>query len=183
MARPRKDASTLSKSAIFRAALILIQEGGEEGVTFRALAKALDVTPMAVSYHVGSRKALLAQLISDAFQGVDAPAEGGEAADRLRALMLRYCRLAMDHSALITVMLRDPLMMGPELTGFTDRVRAETRLLNGGDAGDVLLNLVIDYAHGFIFAMASAPPEYDLGEDDFLRSLDWVLGKVDGAAG
>lgn len=179
MARPRKDATILSKGSVLRAASDLIREGGEGAATFRALAKVLGVTPMAASYHVGSREQLLRDLIVQAFRGLDADVEGDTAACRLRALMQRYFRMAQDHIGLVTVILRDPSLMSDELVGFTKRVRVETQVLNDGDAEDVLLNLVIDYAHGFIFSVTSAPVGSDLGEDDFLRSLDWVLGKVE----
>lgn len=156
----------------------IVRTGGVEAVSFRVLAKELGVTPMAVRYHVGSRDQMIADLIEQAFADIALEPPEGTPGQRLRHLLLSYCDLAVANSKLVQSMLQDPAKMPDALTRFTDMVRRETRRLNDGDEADVMLNLVIDYIHGFVFVAAAAPAQTPLARADCARSLDWLLEKV-----
>ncbi|WP_162932942.1 TetR/AcrR family transcriptional regulator [Roseovarius sp. EL26] len=173
--RPSKTADRLHKTDILKAACSILNDKGEGALTFRALATKLGVTPMAVTYHIGTRHQLLEALITDAFAGLVSPAKGATPALRLRDLLLRYCEMALSHAALIRCILQTPTLMSDDLIRYTELVRIETRMLNDGDPQDVMLNLLIDYTHGFIFSAIAAPADIAPGLAMYERSLDWAL--------
>ncbi|MEJ2229386.1 MAG: TetR/AcrR family transcriptional regulator, partial [Alphaproteobacteria bacterium] len=56
--RPQKGTQPLTKDQILSAALLRMRQGGLEAISFRRLADALGVSPMAIKYHVGSQQDL-----------------------------------------------------------------------------------------------------------------------------
>lgn len=173
--RPGKGADRLNKADILKAARAILEDKGEEALTFRTLATKLNVTPMAVAYHSGTRHQLLEALIAGAFSTVTSPATGSTPTERLRDLLLRYCTLALNHAALIRCILHTPTLMSNDLVRYTELVRVETQALNAGDPKDVMLNLLIDYTHGFIFSAVAAPSDIAPTLAMYENSLDWVL--------
>lgn len=174
--RPAKGSWALSKKRILVAALPLIQKEGIEAVSFRRLADCLGVTPMAVKYHVGDRREMLTALVDRAFQNTLGTIEGDHPVERLRYILSCYCARALENANLVRCILHDTSLMSGEIIAITKEIRKNTRLLNDGDPQDVMLNLLVDYTHGFVFSAIATPPEYSLTQDDFQRSVDWVLG-------
>lgn len=162
-----------------------MDEEGEQAVTFRALAQKMSVTAMAVKYHVGSRRQMLENLVTEVFAEVGRAPMGDSASKRIRNLLRSYCETAIEHAGLVQCVLKDPSLMSEELKRLTENLRRETQALNAGDMHDIMLKLIVDYTHGFVFAAANAPKEMGLSVEDFLCSLDWLLDKVNdaGAAG
>ncbi|MEP3277678.1 MAG: hypothetical protein ABJN26_13775 [Stappiaceae bacterium] len=183
--RPGKDTTTVDKSNVLKCAMGIINQEGVDALSFRVLAKKLGVTAMAVRYHVGSRDQMIADLIELAFAGVDEEPPAAQRREtpgqRLRYLLLKYCDRALERAELVRCILRDPTKMPTSLVRLTDLIRCETRTLNDGDDGDVMLNLMIDYVHGFVFAAISAPAHMTLTNEDCARSLDWLLERVERA--
>ncbi|MEH6404405.1 MAG: hypothetical protein V7750_13590 [Sneathiella sp.] len=173
--RPKKTATTLSKDLIFAKALEIIQAQGEKALSFRILAEKLGVSPMAVSYHVGSRREMLQNIIKIAFSSIACDPVGETPEERIKFLLLKYCDLAIEHANLVQCILRDPSLMTEDLVQLTSMIRKETQVLNKGDKQDVMLNLIVDYTHGFMFSAAAAPQDLKLLTTDYKRSLDWVL--------
>lgn len=173
--RPRRSQSKLSKLQIVKKANEVAKSEGLAACTFRRLAGELGVTAMAVSYHVSTRRDLLLSMIDDAFAPLNAPPETQMPKWRLKELLLRYVEISQDHGHLVQATLQDPSLMQRHLEQFTNQLRANTQLLNAGDANDVLLNLLVDYSHGHIFAVAAAADGQGPSSEDFQRSLDWVL--------
>jgi hypothetical protein len=132
---------------------------------------------MAIKYHVGGQQDLLAALVELAFRGALCVDEDRESTRRLKHILSRYCARALDNANLVRCILRDTSLMSDEIVAITEEVRKNTRLLNDGDPNDVMLNLLVDYTHGFVFAAAAAEKK---GEgptmEDFLRSIEWILG-------
>jgi AcrR family transcriptional regulator len=172
--RPQKDAQALSKQQVLSLALPLIQKDGTEAISFRLLAELLDVTPMAVKYHVGDKHNMLCELVEMAFKETVGVIEGESPTARLRSVLSRYCARAIQHANLVRCMLDDQSLMSAEIKLMTQEVRKCTRHLNYGDAQDTLLNLLVDYTHGFVFSTA-ASAEVTPTHEDFMRSLDWLL--------
>ncbi len=168
--RPHKHADAIDKAAILSCAAAVIEEGGLDALSFRALAVRLGVTPMAVSYHVGSRDQMIADLIAQSFEGVASDVPEGTPSEKLRFLLLRYCEVALAHSSLVRCMLSDPKKIPEAVQQLSELVRQQTRSLNDGDKGDVMLNLLIDYTHGFVFSAAAAPPQIKLTLDDCAKA-------------
>ena len=159
MGRPPKGSRTLSKNDVLEKALQLLDEGGSKALTFKALAAALGVTPMAVAHHAGTRDEMIASLVAIAFEGADAPSEAATPKLRLRGLMTRYCAQVTRHPELAKCILENPSLIGP----CPDRADAAHRGGNCTAAGvtgaeaRTLLCLLVDYTHGFAFAAAAAP--------------------------
>lgn len=172
--RPSKDAQALSKQQVLSLALSLIQKGGVEAISFRLLAERLDVTPMAVKYHVGDKHSMLRELIEMAFKETVGVIHEESSTERLRNILSRYCARAIQHANLVRCILDDPSLMSAEIELVTEEVRKCTRHLNNGDAQDTMLNLLVDYTHGFVFSTA-ASSEITPTHEDFMCSLDWVL--------
>lgn len=169
MGRPRKGHG-ITRDGVLEAALGLLDEGGVEAVSFRALAARLGVTAMAVTHHTGNRQALFAALVAQVFDGVGAPVEGDGPIDRLARLMRRYMSCVLRHPALVQAVLKDQALIAGELQRLTARLDAEVRALGGGGMREV--GVLIDHAHGFAFSAAAAP---GLDLADYLDALDWLL--------
>lgn len=150
-------------------------QSGVEAVSFRKLAEALDATPMAIKYHVGSKQELLKSLVEVAFSGVADGGAGDTPQDRLRSALALYCDRALENANLIRCILGDTSLMSRDIIELTDNLRLDTCLLNKGDQDDVMLNLLVDYTHGFVFAAASASSDNCPTVEGYLRSLDWIL--------
>jgi AcrR family transcriptional regulator len=152
---------------------------GLDACSFRRLAAELDVTAMAVSYHVSTRRDLLLAMINLAFAELNSPLESDTSKERLRELLIRYVQFGEEYTYLVRAALQDPYLMQAQLLEFTNALRMETQAVNSGDNADELLNLLVDYAHGHIFAVAAAPKGEGPDLATFLRSLDWVLDRLD----
>ncbi|UWQ25233.1 TetR family transcriptional regulator [Leisingera aquaemixtae] len=179
MGRPPKGSRTLSKDDVLRQALQLLDTAGSKALTFKALAEALGVTPMAVAHHAGTRDEMIASLVATAFEGSDTPSMAATPKLRLRDLMTRYCAQVTRHPELAKCILENPSLIGPSLTGLTQLIEAEIAAagVTGAEARP-LLCLIVDYTHGFAFAAAAAPGEA-LKIDDFTPALDWVLDRIE----
>ncbi|RKQ89598.1 TetR/AcrR family transcriptional regulator [Maricaulis maris] len=174
--RPQKGTQTLAKDQILSAALLRMRQGGLEAISFRRLANALGVSPMAIKYHVGGQQDLLAALVELAFKGTLAVDEDRKSTKRLKHILSLYCARALDNANLVRCILGDPSLMSNEIVAITEEIRKNTRLLNDGDPNDVMLNLLVDYTHGFVFAAAAAKNGKGPTLEDFLRSIEWVIG-------
>jgi AcrR family transcriptional regulator len=173
--RPRRSQSNLSKLQIVKKANEVAKSEGLSACTFRRLAGELGVTAMAVSYHVSTRRNLLLSMIDDVFAPLNAPLETHSPKSRLKELLFRYVEIGQAYGHLVHATLQDPSLMQRRLKQFTNQLRAETQLLNAGDANDVLLNLLVDYTHGHMFAVAAATDGQGPKLEVFQRSLDWIL--------
>ena len=175
--RPRKSDSKLSKQSIIAVALPIVQRDGVDALSFRALADQLGVTPMAVTYHSGSKTKLLADLVEAAFKDALGEIAGQTATERARLILARYCKCAMRNAHLLRAVLGDTSLMGPALHQITETLSQNTKALDDGDEGDVLLHLLVDYTHGFVLS-ATASDDNPLSPDDFLRGLNWILDRA-----
>ena len=178
--RPSKASQRLSKQLILRTALPIVQEHGVDALSFRVLADKLSVTPMAITYHSGSKQQLLADLIDIAFAGISKTTTEQDPAERARSILRNYCTSALKNANLLRAMLEDGSLLNDELAKMVAELKANTQQLANSDDGDVLVHLLIDYTHGFVLA-AAADENNPLTIDDFLRGIDWVLSQATGA--
>jgi AcrR family transcriptional regulator len=81
----------LDPGRIAAAALAIADERGAAGVTMRAVAEALDVTPMALYYHVADKTALVGLVVDLAVREVPLPEPSGDWRDDLW-VMARWMR-------------------------------------------------------------------------------------------
>ena len=179
--RPQKAKQRLSKQIILQSALPIVQEQGAEALTFRGLAERLGVTPMAVAYHSGSKRDLLADLVDFAFEGTLDGLRSVPPKAHARAILRAYYLRARLNANLLRAVLEDTSLMGSVLVEITDELNACTRKLDGKD-DNVLLHLLIDYTHGFVLSAASGQGNL-LTVDGYLRGIDWILARTGGPLG
>lgn len=74
----------LSREQVLRAAVVLADERGAEGLTMRKLAKELGVEAMSLYNHVTSKDDLLDGMVDIVFGEIEAPAAGGDWKAELR---------------------------------------------------------------------------------------------------
>jgi TetR/AcrR family tetracycline transcriptional repressor len=105
-AKGDRAARALTEQDIVAAALVLARQVGFGGLTMRALADELDVTPMAIYYHVANKDALL-ELVTDVIlAGIQVPASDvGDWATRLRLLHRESNRVLSAYPGLEAMML------------------------------------------------------------------------------
>jgi AcrR family transcriptional regulator len=183
--RPRKDTTGLRKETVLEEALKILDAGGEPALTFRALAKELGVTAMAVSHHVGSRKEMLASLVATVYADVAKEPSDASPKERLRYVLRNYCERVIAHPHLAHCVLSDPSLMSDEISALTAKAR-ETLAALGADSSDLetRVNVVIDYTHGFALSAAAPQTPEDRSTAarpsiaEYVRGLDWLLGKV-----
>ncbi len=162
---------------ILKAALPIVQEQGAGALSFRVLADTLQVTPMAVTYHSGSKRNLMADLVELAFHNTLQGVTDDTPSARARCILNAYFKRAMLNANLLRAVLEDESLMGDELLLVTDELRACTQELDKGDLGNVLMHLLIDYTHGFVLS-ATSGGNNTLTDDDYLRGVDWILART-----
>jgi len=175
--RPQKAEQKLSKQVILQTALPLIRKDGADAVSFRGLAKQLDVTPMAVAYHVGDKRKLLADLAELAFKNTLKRVAGTTPEDRARNILRAYCARVIENAPLLRAILNDTSLIGSELKQITAALHACTRELDSNDDGQTLLFLLIDYTHGFALSAASGENN-PLTVDNCMPGIDWILTRA-----
>lgn len=177
LGRPGKSAKALTRDKVHQVAFRLINKRGLDALTFRSLAKHLGVTPMAITHHVGTRKELLAALITLSFSDICEPAEGVTPRTRLLYLLNRYCERSIENARLVQAMLADSSLIDDKLSRFTDQIRQELEAFVDAKAVTPVLNLIIDYTHGFVSAVA-AQEGHGPNRDEYSASVDWILDQL-----
>lgn len=183
----------LTHSAVLAAARKLLARGGSEAVTMRALARSLDVAPNALYSHVGSKTALLDDLLDDVLAGVDAPPRDlPDPVAGLHALMSSTYDLLNGHPDLVPLYLARQGARGPHavrLGAIMDSLLAGA----GVEAAAVPLARRVLIVHTIGFAAfatagptvseeAQPPLSTDQSRDSFRLSLDWLLAGIVGGA-
>jgi AcrR family transcriptional regulator len=104
---PRR-ATPLTTEEVVHTARSMIERGGVEACSMRALATQLGVQPPAVYRRVKDKHELLALVLADAFSDVEVPTEGTWQ-DRVAELMRRLRALLRRHPTLLTLYLSSHL--------------------------------------------------------------------------
>ncbi|MBF0379569.1 MAG: TetR/AcrR family transcriptional regulator [Magnetococcales bacterium] len=188
MSRPLKNESKLSKEVLLKSALNIIDEEGEKALSFRALAKKHNVTPMAVSHHVGTRHKMISDLVSLIYQGVGDAPEKCKPIDSLRFILTRYCTRVLEHPNLAQCVLADQSLFSGQLVVLTNLIHSNiTECGVDDDEVDIILNLIVDYTHGFAISATTGSShngdEVTLTINDYLHSLNWVLARLNPEGG
>ncbi|WP_371494088.1 TetR/AcrR family transcriptional regulator [Kitasatospora sp. NBC_00374] len=158
-ARRRGSAPTgLSRDAIVRAAVALLDADGIQAFSMRKLAGELDVTPMSVYWYVDNKDELLELALDEVLGEMRIPPLNADAdadADwrhHLRTLAHEYRRCIQQHPW-AAQLAGQFLALGPHAVSFT--TSAVAAVARSGLAGDRLggaLGLVLQFAYGFALA-------------------------------
>ncbi|MFL6630686.1 MAG: TetR/AcrR family transcriptional regulator [Massilia sp.] len=150
MTRPRGRPARgqgVTRDAILDAALALLDEDGDAGLTMRALAARLGVTPMSLYHHVTDRAGLLRalsdRLYGDVLQGSD---EAGGTVEGIRMLLTRYHDAVVAHPQLTLAIFAEPAAFAGASREITDRLTALLAALT--PAHIVWRDIFVDHAHG-----------------------------------
>jgi len=180
MGRPSKDEKTLSPEDIIEVALDMLTREGEASLSFRKLAIQLGVTPMAVKHHVGTRRELQRSIIARVYRDVGKPVDDGTPHANLRLLLTNYSKRVLAHPNVAVLVFSDPSLLeeGP-LASLNEQICANIALLVRSKAErDSVLDVVVDYTHGFAFAAAAAKGKKRPTIKGFQRGLDWILERL-----
>lgn len=169
---------------ILTAALTLLDEGGGQGLTMRALATRLGVTPMSIYHHVDDQAGLL-RALSDRVYAEALDGAGGQADHRaeIRALLTCYHYAVGRHPQLTLAIFATPEAFAGVTRQITDRL---TTLLAEITAEPILWrDILIDHAHGsgLALALASARDEQmpaQTAQEQYQKALDRLLDRFAG---
>lgn len=182
LGRPTNDKLILSKDDILKEALKILDEQGESGLSFRKLAKAFNVTAMALKHHVGSRQDIIKSLVEIVYKNVNEVAITSDSKNVIRTLLGNYCKCVFRHPNVSRLLLTDHSLINKELIDLTNSIRKHAILLvNDKTEGILFADVIVDYTHGFALAAASQNEKTDLGVltiNDFYKGIDWILARV-----
>ena len=177
----RREAGLRTRARLMDAALDLIAERGEEGVTLRELTDSAEANVAAVSYHFGSLRSLCEAAIADALERyLDAQQEAvselgpestlEELAAAFARPMIRALTSGGRDLAVMRIVARaglDPPEGWDRLSARFDQIRADCVRVLKANVPDVTrkeLNLRTRCVAGMLNWLALAPVEKDLGD-------------------
>jgi AcrR family transcriptional regulator len=145
----------VARDDILTTALTLLDEGGGQGLTMRALAARLGVTPMSLYRHVGDHVGLLRALSDRVYAEVleSLPRLADHRAE-IQTLLIRYHQAVGRHPQLTLAIFATPAAFAGVTRQITGRL---TTLLAEITAEPILWrDILVDHAHGSGLALASA---------------------------
>src|SRR3954453_21234715 len=98
----------LSRDAIFRAGLELVDREGIDALTMRRLARALGVAPMSIYTHVPNKDDLVFGVVAEATTKMVLPPPETPPWDAMRAVIREFRRVAHLHPNLVPLITRQP---------------------------------------------------------------------------
>nr|MDT0658096.1 TetR/AcrR family transcriptional regulator C-terminal domain-containing protein [Micromonospora sp. DSM 115978] len=129
-ARSRR-ATPLTRERIIDAAVALLDEEGNDGLTMRRLAQRLAVTPTALYWHVSTKDDVLDLALDRIFVEVRLPDGGGDWRDDVRALTYAWRAVMLRHPWAPGLIGRP--MLGPNVLARTEAL--QSALVRGGFTG------------------------------------------------
>jgi AcrR family transcriptional regulator len=182
MTRPRGRPARgqgVTRDAILDAAMALLDEDGDAGLTMRSLAARLGVTPMSLYHHVTDRAGLLRalsdRLYGDVLQGVE---DVGGPVDGIRMLLTRYYDAVVTHPQLTLAIFAEPAAFAGASREITDRLGALLERVT--PAHLVWRDILVDHAHGSGLALIAARGDsarVQALRDAYRQALDCLLEK------
>lgn len=170
----------MEKDDILDAALTLLDEGGEKGLTMRALALRLGVTPMSLYHHIEDRAGLLVAL-SDRVYGevLEAGSSSGDAPSEIQALLMRYHMAVGRHPQLTLAIFGEPKAFAGVTRQLTERLT--TLLASVTTQHLVWRDILVDHAHGSGLALSLAwddPCRLHIMREGYRHALECLLKQL-----
>lgn len=176
--RPHREKAPASREQILTTALDLLDAGGAETFTMRALADRLQVNPMTIYHHFGDRDGLIEALSEHVYAEVSVPAFG-TFHDRIRSLLQTYHDRVLSHPGLTLLIFRQPAVFprqAQRITGDIDRLLVEAGL--SAARSRLWLNILVDFTHGAAIATAMGDRSNlaaSNAQDDYQNTLTELL--------
>jgi len=148
----------LQRADIIHAALELMNESGEVGLTMRALASRLGVSPMALYRHVEDKAGLIRALSDHVYAGVlkEVPHQAN-AISVIRTLLSRYHEAVSHHPQLTLAIFANPEALAGVTAQLTELLA--TCLEQVATSPLLWRDVLIDHAHGSALALVSSQGE------------------------
>ncbi len=167
---------------ILTAGLALLDESGEQGLSMRALASRLGVTPMSLYNHVADRAGLL-RALSDRVYGqvLDGVAQEADRQAQLREILLRCQQAVSRHPHLTLAIFAAPEAFAGVTRAITERLRS--LLLDLTPNAELWLAILVDHAHGC--GLPASMTQDGSGQATaglYQRALDCLLGAMSNKA-
>lgn len=174
----------MARDDILSAALALLDEGGGQGLTMRALAARLGVTPMSLYHHVGDQVGLLRALSDRVYNEVlEGPCGLTNHRAEVVALLTRYHQAVGRHPQLTLAIFATPEAFAGVTRQITDRL---TALLAKTTAEPMLWrDILVDHAHGSGLALVSARgdrPQAQAMLEQYQQALNRLLDRLEESA-
>nr|WP_155463842.1 TetR family transcriptional regulator [Duganella radicis] len=153
------------------AALALLDEGGGQGLTMRALGRRLGVTAMSFYRHVGDHTGLLRALSDRVYATVlEQPAGEQDALAEMRGLLTRYHHAVASHPQLTLAIFATPEAFASVTRHITDRLTA--LLASVTDQPLLWRDILVDHAHGAGLAQGQTMTA------QYQQALDCLLARL-----
>jgi AcrR family transcriptional regulator len=175
----------VARDNILTAALNLLDEGGGQGLTMRALATRLGVTPMSLYHHVEDRAGLL-RALSDRIYAEVLEGTGGLVGHRaeVQAILIRHHDAVGRHPQLTLAIFAALEAFAGVTRQITDRL---TVLLAEITAEPGLWrDILVDHAHGSGLTLSSARSDQRRAQalqEQYQLALDRLLDRLVGPEG
>jgi len=170
----------ITREQILDAALLLLEEGGGQGVSMRALASRLNVTPMSLYHHVSDYAGLLRAVSDRVYAAVLVGDTAGEdPVSRIRTLLVRYHAAVRDYPQLTLAIFAQPAAFAGTTRDITDQLIALLGMLTKEAA--LWLDILVDHAHGNALAFQAVRDDPQLTasmQARYLLALDQLLARL-----
>lgn len=177
----------LDRSQVLAAAFELVARAGVEGLTMRALAAQLGVSPNALYSHVADKDALVDAVLDELLAQVEAPTStGGDPIEGLFDLMASTYHVLVGHPDLVSLYLARQGARGPNAQHLGQVMLALLRRAGAtGPAAETALKVLVIHTIGFAAFTTANPldaddPAFRATPDtaSFHRSLRWLLAGI-----
>jgi AcrR family transcriptional regulator len=172
----------LTRDAIVDAALALVDEGGLEALSMRAIGNRLGVQAMSLYNHVENKAALIDALHERLILSISLSVDGLDWLDAFRASSRAYRKVAADHPQAFVLLATRPLTTAAEVQ------HVSPVMMKLADAGFgtrqqlLLLNLFFMSLNGILLAeVAPVPGHSDVPEPDSIAMFRQASAQGSGA--
>lgn len=164
----------MAREDILAQALALLDEGAGQGLSMRALATRLGVTPMSLYRHVGDQAGLLRALADRVYAPVLQPSfDGADERAQIRALLTRYHQAVGRYPQLTLAIFATPQAFAGVTREITERLT--TLLQSVTDHPLLWRDILVDHAHGSGLALAVGPAQSEAMAQQYGLALDRLL--------
>jgi AcrR family transcriptional regulator len=176
--RPSEHQSKLNPESIIESAKGLMRQG-KKLPSLRGIAKAMEVDPMAIYHYFPNKNALLEALSISLVEEIYTPNGESPWHEELETLCKSYLQLLAESPGLLATMLSMSSNEGPASI-FTQRFESALKPLNlDKETKKDVLNLIVDYIHGFALAMNCNPQPEKITIDLINGPLAFVIKALD----
>jgi len=170
----------MAREQILDAALLMLEEGGGQGVSMRALAAQLGVTPMSLYRHVSDHTSLL-RALSDRVYAAVLPGDvtGEDPVTRIRTVLIRYHGAVRDYPQLTLAIFAQPAAFAGTTRDITDQLIALLGTVTS--EAELWLDILVDHAHGSALAFQAIrddPRQAASMQARYLSALDELLAQL-----